>query len=126
MDMTSTTDDHHIFHNAAIESYKYLYPLVLMDITRKVHCNRIPMNKIAHRREIIPPSFRTVVKPNFDTLYSGAWLDVSSEPMIVSTPNTESRYYVLAFHDMYSEVFASPGKRSSGTHCLSRMERYFT
>jgi hypothetical protein len=110
-------------HSIGVEAYLYFYPLVTMDITRKQSTNmepgkefgKGPMNMFVNVPEYPPATMRVVVRPNFDTLYSIAWLDLTREPVIVSVPDTGGRYYLLPMLDMWTDVFASPGWRTTGT-----------
>jgi hypothetical protein len=107
----------------ASDAYIFLYPLVTMELTRLQATNiqagkmpgRGPMNSLNHVREFPDANFKIVVRPNFDTLYSSAFIDLTSEPVILSAPDTDDRYYMLPMLDMWTDVFAVPGKRTSGT-----------
>ena len=107
----------------AVEAYLYFYPLVTMDVTRKQFTNvepnrefgKAPMNVFANVPEYPPADFKGVVRPNFDTLYSILWADLTKEPLVISVPDTNGRYYLLPMLDMWSDVFASPGWRTTGT-----------
>lgn len=103
------------FFDIGREAYIYGYPLVLMGITRNLMLNRAPINKFFHMRRFPTDKFRDIVRPNVDTLYSSAWLDLSKSPIILSVPDTHDRYYLLEILDAWTNVFASIGKRTTGT-----------
>ena len=107
----------------AAKAYVFGYPLVIMDFTEKVGTNVespvegksvAPVNQIGHASKFPDDKFTDVVKPNVDTYYSIAWLNLKSEPMVLTVPATD-RYYLLPMLDAYSNVFASPGTRTTGT-----------
>ncbi|SDR23446.1 Uncharacterized conserved protein [Rhizobiales bacterium GAS191] len=110
-------------HAIGVDAYLYFYSLVTMDLTRKQLTNVEPgkaalggpMNMFINIPTFPPADFKAVVRPNFDTLYSSAFLDLTNEPVIVSVPDTGGRYYLLPMLDMWTDVFASPGWRTTGT-----------
>lgn len=107
----------------ANEAYVYLYPLVTMEVSRQQAINLPadvkpgygPSNTFNHLREFPRADFRAVVRINFDTLYCNAWLDLTNGPVQIDLPDTQDRYYTLPLYDMWTDVFASPGKRTTGT-----------
>ena len=111
------------YEAVALEAYLYLYPLVVVDYTRLQLSNvpaghpglAAPMNTFAASRGFPTPEMRSVPRPNFDTLYSPAWVDLTNGPVLMTTPDTGERYFVATLLDMWSEVFASAGSRTTGT-----------
>jgi hypothetical protein len=114
-------------HAIGVHAYVYFYSLITMDVTRKQITNVEPgkesiggpMNMFNNLPAFPTADLRVVVRPNFDTLYSSAWLDLTKEPVIVSAPDTGGRYYMLPMLDMWTDVFASPGSRTTGTQAAN-------
>src|SRR5688572_11358819 len=110
-------------NSIAVDAYIYFYPLLSMDVTRKQSTNieagkeiaKGPMNTFVSVPEYPPADLKIVVRVNFDTLYSVAWLDLTKEAQVISAPDTAGRYYLLPMLDMWTDVFASPGWRTTGT-----------
>jgi hypothetical protein len=91
-------------------------------VTRRVTTNaakpeglRGPMGQFANAREYPSPAFKDVTAPNADTLYSSAWLDLSQGPWILQLPDEHGRYYLMPMLDAWTNVFADPGTRTTGT-----------
>jgi hypothetical protein len=101
-------------HAIGVDAYLYFYPLITMDVTRKQLTNQEPtpggiggpMNRFANVGTFPTADMRVVVRPNFDTLYSSGWLDLTKEPIVVSVPDTGGRFYLLPMLDMWTDVFA--------------------
>ena len=106
----------------AEDAYVFGYPLVLMDVTKKVSTavpkpegTKAPINQFAHLRAFPDATYTDVVSPNADTLYSLAWLDVAKEPIVLSVPEMGKRYYLMQIMDDWTNVFANPGTRTTGS-----------
>ncbi len=106
----------------AIDAYIFGYPLVTMEITRRVMTNvekpsgtHAPMGQFARLREYPNAEFRDVTAPNADTLYTVAWIDVAKEPWVLSLPDADDRYYLFPMLSGWTDVFEVPGKRTTGT-----------
>ncbi|MFT3818979.1 MAG: DUF1254 domain-containing protein [Rubrivivax sp.] len=106
-----------------VEACIYAYPMVLMALSLRVATNvaapdgvlqRAPLNRFAHAVAYKNATHRDVVRPNADTLYSRAWFDLGREPLVLTLPDTQGRYHVVPVHDMWTDVFATLGTRTTG------------
>ena len=106
----------------ATDAYIYGYPLVTMEMTRRVITNaaqpegmRASMGQIIKAREYPNASFRDVTAPNADTLYTTTFFDVGKGPWVLSIPDMMDRYALFPMLDGWTTVFQVPGKRTTGT-----------
>jgi hypothetical protein len=106
----------------ASDAYIFGYPLVTMEMTRRVMTNvanvegtRGPMGQFVKARQYPNASFRDVTAPNADTLYTLAWVDLAKEPWVLGIPDMKDRYFLFPMLDGWTDVFQVPGKRTTGT-----------
>jgi hypothetical protein len=108
----------------AIDAYIYGYALMTSDVTEKAFTNTIapnpetlqaPLNQFVSVPKYPPADYKGVTAPNADTLYSAAFLDLSKEPIILSYPDMHGRYFLFPIYSQWTNVIASPGKRTLGT-----------
>jgi hypothetical protein len=100
--------------------YVYGYPLVLLDVMRRIHTavpfptsHGAPVNQFAHSRFVPGPHTKEPFRPFADSLRSVAWLDLSKEPIILSVPPTD-RYYVLSVFSAWGDLIDSVSPRTCG------------
>lgn len=74
-----------------------------------------PINQLARKNALATPDEQVIPRPNADTLYALAWLDLTYEPIILHAPDTAGRYYLMPLFDAYSNEFYSIGSRTTGT-----------
>ena len=107
----------------ATNAYIYAYPLIMMELTRRISTNvadtrqfsKAPMNQFANVPAFPDATFTDIARANVDTLYSLMWFDVSREPLLIRVPDSGGRYYLVPMLDMWTDVFQSTGKRTTGT-----------
>ncbi|MGB8562675.1 MAG: DUF1254 domain-containing protein [Pseudolabrys sp.] len=107
----------------AVNAYLYAYPLISMEMTRRLSTNvadtrqfaKAPMNQFANLPAFPDATYTDIARPNADTLYSLMWFDVSKEPLLINVSDSAGRYYLLPMLDMWTDVFQSTGSRTTGT-----------
>ena len=109
-----------------LEAYLYGFPLIMMDVTKELSTAvptagevTAPVNQFSVMTNYPDATFKAVARTGLDTLFAVAWADLAKEPLVLSVPDTDGRYYVIALFDMWSNVFASIGKRTTGTGAAS-------
>lgn len=106
----------------AQEAYTYAYPM--LENYRTIYVQAVskespgytgPFNQLSHKTELLGPDFKDVVRPNNDTLYSFAWLDLRAQPIVITVPQIENRYYSVQLIDMFTNNFGYVGTRTTGS-----------
>jgi len=104
-------EEAYIFAYPMLENYKTLY---IQAVDEKSSSYHAPFNQWYHFKQLLGPEFTAIVAPNNDTLYSMAWLDLGTEPLVLSLPDFGDRYFVAQMVDMYTHNIEYIGTRTTG------------
>jgi hypothetical protein len=108
----------------AADGVVFGYPLVLMNRIRAWMTAvpapdpdrmRAPPNRFVHARALPEAASGRPDGARTGALRSSAWLDLGATPAVLSVPETHGRFYALSLVDLWTNVFASVGARTTGT-----------
>lgn len=95
----------------AAQAYLYGYPLLEFERFR----SQVPsLNTLESRPSFAAPNDVPIWRPNTDTFYSRAVLDLSEGPAVLSFPDMGDRYFSFQLNDPYTNVIGYIGSRTTG------------
>ncbi|MFC4276091.1 DUF1254 domain-containing protein [Achromobacter aloeverae] len=108
----------------AADGYLYAYPMLVMETARRIQTNIVepdtrlgegaPVNRYTHMSRLPEALLHGIGStPDADVLWSSLWFDVAREPLIIEVPDAQGRYFMMMAADMWSDVFAAPGTRTT-------------
>jgi hypothetical protein len=103
--------DAYIYAYPMLENYRTMY---VQAIDRNAPGYLAPFNQMVHKTELLGPEFKDIVRPNNDTMYSFAWLNLRAQPMVLTVPEVKDRYYSVQLIDMFTHNFGYIGTRATG------------
>lgn len=120
----SSTDSNAELVKAAKDAYIFSYPMVMMYRSmylQAIDNKGVGMGNWLHLGVSVPDD-TTIVTPNNDSPYSYAWVDLRTEPYVVSLPKVEEeRFYTSQWNDMFGYVLDNAGSVNDGNEGVSVM-----
>ncbi|MET0821859.1 MAG: DUF1254 domain-containing protein [Aeromicrobium sp.] len=92
------------FRDLAHQATVFGLPIVWQHALLQREAAERPMNTFAHERDLAKPGFAAFRVPNVDTLYSSAWIDLTSGPVDVCLPDLGDRYFTVQLLDAASNT----------------------
>lgn len=108
--------------STGLQGYIYGYPMVDLLKQQFNETHRVdpaqpvaaPVNSIAVYPHVLTPATQGQLRAaNSDTLYLNSWIDLSRGPVLIDVPALGTRYYTLAFMDLYARPYHL-GTRTNG------------
>ncbi|KAF7369601.1 DUF1254-like protein [Mycena venus] len=117
---TSVANSRISAQNATVEALVYAFPLqpyvTFANSVANQSGGQWTTNALVHETTLANASFRTIILPNVDTLYSAALLDLSAGDVVVSMPAVEEgRFFVWPFYDLYGNNVCNIGTVTNST-----------
>ena len=110
----SIAKEAYLYGFPVVEMYKTLYTQA---VDKKSPNFKAPFNQIGNTAKAFTAKDTAFVTPNADTPYSFVWMDLRSEPLVLTLPKIEdNRYYSVQLIDLYTQNFAYLGTRSTGNN----------
>jgi hypothetical protein len=111
-DAKAVAEEAYVFAYPMLENYRTMF-VQAIDPQSKAYTG--PFNQLHHATALAGPESRAVVRPNNDTLYSTAWLDLRAEPIVIGVPAIrDQRYYSVQLIDLYTHNLGYIGSRVTG------------
>lgn len=92
--------------------YRFLFGSFLVP---DLPSHMVPVNTLGGKPQTLDHTFRDVITPNADTPYSMAGLDLRAEPMVLSVPAIDDRFYHFQFEDLWGNNVHYVGTKATGT-----------
>lgn len=109
---TTIAREAYLYGFPVVEMYKTLYTQA---VDTQGNNFKAPFNQIGNTAMVFTPRDTAFVTPNSDTPYSFLWMDLRTEPLVLTLPAIEDgRYYSTQLIDLYTQNFAYLGTRTTG------------
>lgn len=105
-------EEAYIFAYPMLDHYSGMYISAIYQESVRYHA---PLNQYYHYQQPLGPDYQWGHRPNTNLVYSYLFLDLRTEPVVITVPQIEAqRYYVFQLVDMYTHNFAFVGTRTTG------------
>src|SRR5262245_47531528 len=105
-------------HEIICQAYTFGYPLVLMDVARRLMTGAWRLERDDESHEPLATGSRVSSRTpqlNPDVLSGVGWLELVREPQLFRIPNLEGGFYSIQVIDAWTNVLASIGSRASAS-----------
>jgi hypothetical protein len=110
----SIAEEAYVYGLPIVANYAVMYSWV---IARESPEYKAPLNQLFSSAKLLTSADKSIHFPNNDTLYSSTWLDLRSEPVVISIPAIQApRYFSMVLVDGTASNYALVSSRQGARH----------